>query len=104
MGAVLLICAGLLGANPPDRAEYQAAAAMAGKDARAHVKLAVWCEAHGMDAERLKHLAVALALDPQNAAARGLMGLVSYGGRWLPPEKVGETVSGDEALAAKLAE
>ena len=57
-----------------------------------------------MDAERLKHLATALAIDPQNAAARGLMGLVGYGGKWLPPEKVGETVKADEAMAAKLAE
>jgi hypothetical protein len=47
---------------------------------------------------------VALAIDPQNAAARGMMGLVSYGGRWLSPEKVGETVKADEAMAAKLAE
>ena len=104
MAAVVLICAGLLGFSPPDQSEYQAAAARAGRDAGAHLKLAVWCEAHGMDAERLKHLAVALAIDPQNAAARGLMGLVAYGGKWLPPEKVGEAVKADEAMAAKLAE
>ena len=77
MAAVVLICAGLLGFSPPDQSEYQAAAARAGRDAGAHLKLAVWCEAHGMDAERLKHLAVALAIDPQNAAARGLLGLVA---------------------------
>jgi hypothetical protein len=58
---VLLICAGLLGSSPPDPTDYQAAAARAGRDAGAHVKLAVWCEAHGLDAERLKQLA-ALAL------------------------------------------
>jgi hypothetical protein len=104
MSAVVLLCAGLLGFTPPDRSEYRAAAARAGKDARAHLKLAVWCEAHGMDAERLEHLAMAMAIDPQNAAARGLMGLVAYGGKWLPPDKVGETVNADEALAAKLAE
>ncbi len=104
MTAVVLICAGLLGYSPPDRSEYQAAAARAARDAGAHFRLAVWCEAHGMDAERLKHLAAALAIDPQNAAARGMMGLVSYGGRWLPPEKVGEAVKADESMAAKLAE
>ena len=104
MAAVVLICAGLLGFSPTDRSEYQAAAGRAGRDAGAHVKLAVWCKAHGMDAERLKHLAEALAIDPQNAAARGMMGLVSYGGRWLPPEKVGEAVKADEPTAAKLAE
>jgi hypothetical protein len=104
MAAVVLICAGLLGYVPPDQADYRSAAARAGQDAGAHLKLAVWCEAHGMDAERLKHLATALAIDPQNAAARGLMGLVSVGGKWLPPQKVGETVKSDEAMAARLAE
>ncbi len=104
MAAVVVICAGLLGFSPTDRSEYQAAATRAARDAGAQLKLAVWCEAHGMDAERLKHLAEALAIDPQNAAARGMMGLVSYGGRWLPPEKVGEAVKADEPTAAKLAE
>ncbi len=104
MAPVLLICAGLLGLSPPDPTDYQAATVRAGRDAGAHVKLAVWCEAHGMNAERLKHLALALAIDPQNAAARGLMGLVAYKGRWLPPEKVSEAIIADEATAAKLAE
>jgi tetratricopeptide (TPR) repeat protein len=104
MAPVLLICAGLLGVSSPDPTDYQAAAARAGKDAGAHLKLAKWCEAHGMDAERLQHLAAALARDPQNAAARGMMGLVAYGGKWLSPEKVGEAVKADEAMAAKLAE
>ena len=71
MAAVVLIFAGFLGFSPTDRTEYQAATARAGRDPAAHVKLAVWCEAHGMDAERLEHLAEALAIDPQNAAARG---------------------------------
>jgi Pretoxin HINT domain len=103
MAAIVLMCAGLLGFSPPDLSEYQALSARAGKDVGAHVKLAVWCEAHGMGAERLKHLASALWIDPRNAAARGLMGLVAYGGLWLPPEKVGETVKADLALTAKLA-
>ncbi len=104
MVAYVLICAGMLGYSPADRPEYRAAAAKAGRDAGAHLKLALWCEAHGMDAERLKHLAVSLSSDPQNATARAMMGLVSYGGRWLPPEKVAETVKADEAMAAKLAQ
>ena len=33
-----------------------------------------------------------------------MMGLVAYGGRWLPPEKVGEAVRADESMAAKLAQ
>ena len=102
MATVVLICAGLLGFSPPDRSEYQAAAARAGRDAGAHLKLAVWCEAHGMDAERLKHLASALAIDPQNAAARGLLGLVGYGGTRSSPQALGETVKGDEALGREV--
>ena len=39
-----------------DRAAYEAAAAKAGKNAAAHVQLALWCEAHGFSAERIKHL------------------------------------------------
>lgn len=104
MASVLLICAGLLGVSSTDRTDYQAAVARAGHDAEAHLKLAVWCDAHGLDTERVKHLAMALAIDPQNPAVRGLMGLVAYGGRWLPPEKVSQTVSADDAMAAKLAE
>jgi hypothetical protein len=104
MAAVVLIFAGLLGFAAPDQSEYQAAAARAGRDAEAHFKLAVWCEAHGMDAERSKHLALVVAIDPRNAAARGMMGLVSYDGRWMPPETVGESVKADGAMTAKLAQ
>lgn len=103
MAALVLICAGLLGFPPPDQADYRAASARAGRDAGAHLKLAVWCESHGMDAERLKHLAIALLIDPPNATARGMMGLVDYAGRWMPPETVGEAVKADEAMTAKLA-
>jgi hypothetical protein len=103
MTAVVLICAGLLGVSPPDPAEYQAASARAGRDAGAHLKLAVWCEAHGMETERLKHLETAMAIDPRNAAVRGMMGLVAYGGRWMPPETVGEAVKADQTMTAKLA-
>jgi hypothetical protein len=103
MSAVLLLCAGLLGLSAPDQSEYQAAAARAGRDAGAQLKLAVWCEAHGMDAERLKHLASVLLRDPRNSAARGMMGLVDYAGRWMSPEMVGQAVNADEAMTAKLA-
>ncbi len=104
MGALICIWAGLVGFSPDDRSEYQAAAAKAGSDAGAHLKLAVWCEAHGLDSERLKHLARAMALDPQDPAVRGMLGLVSYGGKWMPPTKVGEAVKSDDEIAAKLAE
>jgi hypothetical protein len=108
MVPTLLICAGLLAAGPPDApsdlASYQMAKAHAGHNPRAQVRLALWCKAHGMEAERLEHLARAVLADPQNATARGLLGLVAYGGQWLSPESVSERLKSDEALTAKLAE
>jgi hypothetical protein len=80
------------------------ARARAGRDPAAHVKLALWCEAHGLSAERMKHLAIAVLTDPKNATARGLMGLVDFRGRWERPEAVSAKIQSDEALAAKLAE
>ena len=65
----------------PDLAAYNEATAKAGKTADAQVRLALWCEAHGMTAERLKHLSLAVLYDPTNALARGLMGLVAYHGK-----------------------
>ena len=88
MVPVVVICAGLLTTSVSELSEYQAAAAKASRDPQAHLELAIWCEAHGMEAERLKHLTLASSIDPHNAAARGMMGLVPYRGQWLPPEKL----------------
>ena len=107
---VALVYAGLLApwsATHPPRPglkTYEALKAKAGKDSQAQVKLALWCEAHGLDAERLKHLAQAVLADPRNATARGLLGLVAFGGRWESPDKIGERVKADERRAARLAE
>ena len=54
----------------PNLATYRAALAKAGKNADAQVRLALWCEAHGLTAERLKHLSLAVLYDPTNALAR----------------------------------
>jgi len=89
---------------PPDLAAYEAAKAGVGRDPDAHVKLALWCEAHGLQAERVRHLALAVLNDPSHAVARGLMGLVAYRGRWQRPEVVREKVKGDDELSAALAE
>src|SRR5215212_8564037 len=87
MMLTLVVCSSLLAAAPAattdaDLAAYEAAKAGAGRDAEAHVRLSLWCEAHGLDAERVKHLAMAVMVDPANAKARGLMGLVAYRDRW----------------------
>jgi hypothetical protein len=109
MGALLIVCAGMLGApaGAPAAdvlAEYREAEANLGRDAEAHVRLALWCEAHGLEAERTKHLALAVLQQPAHPAARGLMGLVANRNRWQAPEAIAAEAVGDEALAAKLAE
>ncbi|WP_435008481.1 polymorphic toxin-type HINT domain-containing protein [Tundrisphaera lichenicola] len=98
-----LICAGLMAAisdNPPEvNQAYQEARASAGRSSEDQVRLALWCEAHGLTRERLNHLAVAVLADPQNATARGLMGLVAYQGRFLRPEAVAERSQAEPILA-----
>jgi hypothetical protein len=103
-----LVCSAMLAAAPADPAAdlkaYEGLRAGAGPDAASQVKVALWCEAHGLNAERLKHLARAVLADPRNAAARGLLGLVAFRDRWETPEAVSRKVQEDEALAAKLAQ
>ena len=84
----------------PDLAGYRAAQSKVGHDADAHVRLALWCEAHGLTAERIKHLSLAVLSDPSHALARGLMGLVAYRGKWDRPEVVGQQIQNDPAHQA----
>ncbi len=110
----LLLCVGttLLAAQGPEPSTpspaadpaYQAARAAAGRDAGAHTRLALWCEAHGLDAERAEHLALAVLADPGNALARALMGLVREGDRWVRPESLQEELRDDPATAPARAE
>jgi hypothetical protein len=113
MVTTLLLASVLLSAAqdplPPDlpredQLAYQEAKTRAGLDPDANVRLAIWCEAHGLRAERVKHLALAVLHDPSNAAARGLLGLVAYRGDWKSPEAVAEDARSDGALQAALAE
>jgi Pretoxin HINT domain len=108
--AVLLCCA-LIGdgGNPAvttsaDRAAYEAAAGKAGKNAAAHVQLALWCEAHGMTAERIKHLNLAVSLAPANLLARGILGQVAFQGKWAKPEEVERENQRDPKLQALFRE
>src|SRR3954452_269047 len=96
-----------VGADPPASpplAAYDAASRQADRSADAQLKLALWCEAHGLDAERIKHLTLATLLDPSQAAARGLLGLVSYGGNWPRPDEAGRQAAEDPARKAVLRE
>ena len=119
MIAVALLCGGILAGMPAlddpappegprpaifDMAAYEEASARAGRDADAHVKLALWCEAHGLTSERIKHLARAVLSDPGNVTARSLMGLVSFEGKWVRPEKVADALKADPARSAAIDE
>jgi hypothetical protein len=107
---VLLCCAILVDGNKPadasatDRAAYETAAAKAGNNAAAHVKLALWCETHGLSAERIKHLSAASTLDPSNVLARGLLGLVAFQGKWTKPDQVEKEIHDDPKLQAVFRE
>ena len=76
----------------------------AGRDAKAHVRLALWCESHGLGAERMKHLAMAVLYDPSNGLARGLMGLVAYHGKWERPDDVSRQAQDDPKRKALMQE
>ncbi len=105
---MLIACSALLIADAPaptdPRRDYDEARASAGRSPDDQVRLALWCEARGLPAERLKHLALAVIIDPGHAAARGLMGLVARDGRWMSPEAVAARLGADPAAAAALAE
>jgi Pretoxin HINT domain len=92
------------GPSPTDLARYQEIQSKAGRDADSQVRLALWCEAHGLTAERLRHLSLAVLNDPANTLARGLMGLVAYQGKWDRPDVVGRQIHHEPAHQALIRE
>src|SRR5262245_12407215 len=86
------------------QAEYEELQAKSGVSAGAEVRLALWCEEHGLEAERRKHLARAVLIEPGNVLARGLSGYVAHQGRWLVPEKVGPALQSEGQRGAVLGE
>jgi Pretoxin HINT domain len=107
---VLVACSALLavGLDAPPTSDanqsYQEAKAKAGRSPEEQVRLALWCEAHGLTTQRLHHLTLAILADPKNLTARGLMGLVLHEGRWLRPEVLADKLKADPEKAATLAE
>jgi Pretoxin HINT domain len=97
VGAALLTAVGAPSAGVWK--EYETQKAHAGHDADSQVRLALWCEQHGLQPERLKHLALAVLRDPTNQKARGLLGLVDFRGKWQAPEAVTEKLKADAARA-----
>ena len=111
MTAALLLCSAIIGqaASPAldtraDLKAYQAVKAESGRTADDQIKLALWCEAHGLTAERVKHLSRATLLDPANPTARGLLGQVSYNGKWVRPDQVRAEIEDDPEIRATMAE
>jgi hypothetical protein len=104
LAAILSACPSDDGSGPvaAERKTYEALRIKAGKDPAALVKLSLWCEAHGFSAERGKHLMEAIGVNPDNIAAHGLLGLISYRGKWLKPEEVQGERQSDPKLAEKL--
>lgn len=90
--------------SPADFAAYQAARDAIGRDADAHVMLALWCESRGMNAERTALLNRAVLLDPANARARGLLGFVEHEGKWLRPDQVAKAIEESPERQAVLQE
>ncbi len=105
--AVLSVCLlAAASADSPTQEElsaYQAAAAKAGRDAVAHVRLASWCEIHGMQVERHKHLGIALELMPDHPAIHGVLGQVADKGEWRMPQAVADDYLNDPEAKATLA-
>jgi hypothetical protein len=89
--------------TPAELSVYQAAAAKAGGDALAHIRLASWCEIHGMQVERHKHLGIALELSPDHPAVHGLLGQVRDNGEWRMPQAVVEDYRSNPEAKATLA-
>ncbi len=111
VASILFACALIANdpANQPtptvaDREAYEAARVKAGRLPEANIKLALWCEAHGLEVERLKHLSLAALADPTNVTARALMGIVSEGGRWGRPEAVAARIKANAELTALRAQ
>ena len=58
--------------SPSDAlAQYQERRDKVGRTPDDQVRLALWCEAHGLPAERLKHLALAVLTDPSHVMHAG---------------------------------
>src|SRR5262249_24467942 len=78
MWSMAILCAALLaqqaGPSPADLATYETEKAKIHRDADAHVRLAEWCGAHGMETQKAKQLGIALLIDPKHERALVLLG------------------------------
>jgi hypothetical protein len=106
IGAVLF-AAEPSAAGPPggdQTAAYSALRSQVGSSADANLRLALWCESHGLIGEAAEHLGRTVHADPDNSLARALQGMVRYEGRWTHPDAIAERARSDESLQRTLAE
>jgi hypothetical protein len=109
---LMVVWSALLGVNSSDVGApsaddlkaYQDARAKVGRDADGQVQLALWCEAHGLTVERLKHLTTAMVIDPAHPVARALSGFVKDGATWRKSEAMTDRHVADAEAAPKLNE
>ena len=116
MFSAFLVCTACLACEKPGSApsdsepnagahsSYLQAKSQSGRNADDHVRLALWCEANGLEAERLKHLTIAMLKDPANATARGLLGLVAFGGGWHSTEAIRKKLETNQSHTSLRAE
>ena len=97
---LLLVVMGVV--SPEVRRDYEAALIRTSSDAEAQVRLALWCESHGLDAERKSHLEQALRVDPTHAKAQGLLGLIDDGVRLARPQEISRRAQQDTKLIGLL--
>ena len=86
-----------------DLEAYESRPGRDGQDADAQVRLALWCEAHGMPAERLKHLGLAVSDNSSHALARTI-GPSSYDSEWKSPDQLTSELADDVARKARVDE
>lgn len=66
-----------------------------------HVRLAEWCAANGLAAERVRHLERAVELDPDHAAARRALGFEKKDSQWVKRTARKSKRPSDAALRAQ---
>jgi hypothetical protein len=78
-------------------AEYKARRARMRNSADAHLKIAIWCEEHGLKPEATAHLTVATQLDPGLEAAWKKLGYRKQGSRWVTDLQLADEKAQSEA-------
>lgn len=62
-----------------------------------HIRLGLWCEQNGLDAEALAHFTAAVRLDPYDDTTWRHLGYIRYQGRWMSHEQVAAAKSEEAA-------